>query len=747
MQRELGAASVSEPAAPTRLVLRAGDCLLDLAPLARLLDLPSSNLPAPIEALTSGPVYMHSPTLLAGAWSTVSHVPKTWAALLEQHGNPNLWRARPPLRVVADSERPSVRVDGQPALVWSLETRYAGETIVWWDAPGQALLAVGELAPASVAIDAWTDPSTEFGEVEPRLLSPGVEPSARALLGRHELDELSLRSMLLPAPAAWELSIDELAAQRLELSVGLIDRAWQLSGDVLHRTHRLTDGVQLAIDVQTPDGRVDRVWSLELDAQSAGDAFVEQVVDLSAYVGKALTLRLLTEPGPSGSRDFDYAVWGGLRLRGGQRKVPRRPHVVLIDVDTLRADRLGVYDPDSTLTPQLDAWAEQSATIFSDAVSDASWTLPSTVSMLTGLAVHQHGVERATGMLDESVPTLARHLRRAGYETLAIASGGYLRPLFGLAQGFDRYRTADPENLDFSEALGWLQQRDSERPFFLFVHTYAVHAPFPYDADMVDPDYDGPYLGLDVEYGNLIDPFREGRLELTPGDRAYVEALYGGLVRRMDAACGELLARLYELVEDEPLLVIFTSDHGEAFFEHEVLGHGQEIYQELLAVPLLIAFPDGPGGEPLRGDPAALVDIVPTVLDVVGLPIPEGLAGRSLLKRQAEHRVRVAHHLGQLEQRAVISAGLKLIERWPPGATEVIERELYDLGADPGEQHPLAWEDDPRVAALQHRLSIYQTTHPALEGRVVDTAEIDDAAMRQLRALGYLGDAEAQERR
>jgi len=734
--------AAAEPAVapPARLVLSAGDCLLDLAPLAQLVDLPSSCLPAPIEALTTGPLYMHSPTLLAGAWTVVPNVPKPWASLLAKNGNPKLWKARPPFWVDADGDPPAVQLDGKPAPIWSKETQDSGEPIVWWDASNHGLLAVGDQPPGRVAIEAWAEPAIEFGDVEPRLLHPGVEPSARSLLGRHEIDDLSLSAMLLPAPAAWELAIDELAAEQLELSVGLLDRAWKIAEGVLYRAHMRSDGVVLAVEVVTSGGLVDRVWSLELDGDRAGDAFVDAVVDLSGYLGQAFTLRLVTEPGPAGSHDFDYAVWGGLRLRGTTRQAPTRPHVVLIDVDTLRSDRMGVYDPDSALTPQLDAWTRERGTLFTDAVSDASWTLPSTVSMLTGLAVHQHGVERATGVLDESVPTLARYLRQAGYETLAIASGGYLRPLFGLAQGFDRYRTADPENLDFSEAWRWLSRRDSERPFFLFVHTYAVHAPFPYDADMVDPDYDGPFLGVDVDYGNVIDPFREGRIELTPGDRAYVEALYDGLVRRMDAAIGEFLANLSELVGDEPLLVIFTSDHGEAFFEHEVLGHGQEIYQELLEVPLVIAFPQGPGGEPVRRDPAALVDIVPTVLDVVGLPIPEGLAGRSLLKRQLEHRVRVARHVADLEQRAVLSGGLKLIERWATGATEVIERELYDLGADPDEQHPISWEDDARVAALQRRLSDFEATNPPPERLEHDSAEIDEAAMQQLRALGYLGE-------
>ena len=723
-----------------RLVLAAGDSLLDLGPLARLSDLPPSSLPEPIAALSPGPVLMRSPTLLAGAWASVVRVPDGWTDLLRRYGDPPLWRASSPMPVLAGSDPPLVRVNGKPASSWTEETYQPGETVVWWDASNQALLAVGEQPPAQVAIDGWVDPEGEFGPVERGLFAGDGRADAPALRDAFALDDLLLDALLLPAPGRWEVDVDELRAERLELSVGLLDRAWLLAGDVLHRSRQHTDGVVMAVEVLSSDGQVDRLWSVALEGSSAGEAYVNAEVDLSPYLGQALTLRLVTEAGPMGDRHFDYALWGGLRLRGAPRRAPSRPHVVLIDIDTLRADRLGAYGSQRGLTPQLDSWATSQATVFTDAVSVASWTLPATVSMLTGLAVHQHGVERAIGALGEGLPTLARLLRQSGYETLGVASGGYLRPAFGLAQGFERYRTAEPGNVDFSEALGWLTDRSSERPFFLFVHTYAVHAPYPFDAARVDPEYDGPFAGLDVDYGNVMDPYRDGELTLTAGDRSYVTALYDGLVATMDGAIGDLLMRLNALVGDEPMLVVFTSDHGEALFEHEVLGHGQEIYQELLSVPLVIAFPDASERVPRRDDPASLVDIVPTVLDVVGLPIPQGLAGRSLLESQPEHRVRVARHFAEQQQRAVISAGLKLIERWPQGDESQVQRELYDLTVDPAERSALDWRDDPRVRALEHRLEVYQADHAAPQQASSETATIDEDAQAQLRALGYLGD-------
>lgn len=728
------------PADDGKLVLRAGDSLLDLGPLARLSDLPLSSLPHTIAALSAGPVLMRSPTLLAGAWAPVARVPDGWAELLQRYGDPPLWRAASPMPVLAGSEPPVVRVNGTSITSWSEETHQPGETLVWWDASSQALLAVGEEPPAQVAIDGWVDPLREFGSVERGLIAEDGRAAAAALRGTFTLDDLLLDTLLLPAPGRWEVAVDELRAERLEVSVGLLDRAWLLAGDVLHRSRQRTDGVVMAVEVLTAEGQVDRLWSLALDGSAAGQAYHEALVDLSAYQGQALTLRLVTEAGPMGNSDFDYALWGGLRLRGAPRRAPSRPHVVLIDIDTLRADRLGAYGSQRGLTPQLDTWAQSRGTVFTDALSVASWTLPATVSMLTGLAVHQHGVERAVGALGEGLPTLASLLRQSGYETLAVASGGYLRPAFGLAQGFERYRTAEPDNTDFSEALGWLTDRSSERPFFLFVHTYAVHAPYPFDAARIDPNYDGPFAGADVDYGNVMDPYREGELTLTAGDKGYVTALYDGLVATMDGAIGDLLKQLGELVGDEPMLVVFTSDHGEALFEHEVLGHGQEVYQELLSVPLVIAFPNDAERVLRRDDPASLVDIVPTVLDVVGLPIPQGLAGRSLLESQPEHRVRVARHFAEIEQRAVISAGLKLIERWAQGNESQMQRELYDLTLDPGERSALDWQDDPRVRALQHRLEVYQADHAAPPATGSETATIDDDAQAQLRALGYLGD-------
>ncbi|MFT7462000.1 MAG: arylsulfatase A-like enzyme [Pseudohongiellaceae bacterium] len=722
------------------LTLRAGDCLLDLSPLAAVRNLPSSSLPESIEARCKEPLLLRSPTVLSGAWTPVPHVPEAWVELLKQHGNPPVWRARAPLPMLADSAPPTIRLNDQLVSDWTEESYENGQTAVWWDPGRSSLLAVGQERPGRVSLDAWVDPKVEFGSVERRLFLDDQAAAGATLRGHFSLDDLRLDGLLLPAPGIWEVQVDDLQAERLELSVGLLDQAWLESGSVLHRSRKLTDGVVLAVEVVSASGQAERLWSLALDGSAAGEPFRDGMVDLSAYQGQALTLRLITEPGDAGSQFFDYAVWGGLRLRGSPQKAPARPHVLLVDVDTLRADRMGAYNEASKLTPQLDAWVANHATVFTDALSVASWTLPATVSMLTGLAVHQHGVERATGALGSGQPTVARMLRQSGYETLAVASGGYLRPAFGLAQGFDRYRTAEPENLDFSEALGWLADRHSERPFFLFVHTYVVHAPYPFDTEHVDPTYDGPFLGVDVDYDNLMDPYREGRLDLTAGDRAYVGALYDGLVATMDGSISDLIAQVSASVGGEPLLVIFTSDHGEALFEHEVLGHGQEIYQELLSVPLLIQFPQGMQAQEQRDDPASLVDIVPTILDVVGLPIPEALAGRSLVDHQPKQRVRVAGHFAEEELRAVMSAGLKLIERWPLGHEDQLRQELYDLSADPGELQPLDEKSDPRVPALLHRLQAYEAEHLAPDAVAPETAELNREAMEQLRALGYLGD-------
>jgi arylsulfatase A-like enzyme len=322
------------------------------------------------------------------------------------------------------------------------------------------------------------------------------------------------------------------------------------------------------------------------------------------------------------------------------------------------------------------------------------------------------------------------HLADAGYETRGIATGGYLRPAYGFDLGFDVYETREPKDIDWSSALEFVRSRDSERPFFLFLHTYFVHAPYEYEPEDVDPSYDGPLRGVDVDRDTVFDPWHAGSMELSAADRQYVEDLYDGLVRSMDRTVSAFLVDLQDAVGDEPLMVVFTSDHGEAFLEHELYGHGLALWGEVLRVPLMVRYPElQPGVSTL---PASGVDLLPTVLEAVGLPIPEGLPGRPLQAAEGAS-VRVAQYEAQL--RSVMSDGYKLIEPYSGTGGPV---HLFDMAADLAERRDLSQDEQARIEQLRQRLRWFLATYPEREA-VTGSSAADSAALDELRALGYLG--------
>jgi arylsulfatase A-like enzyme len=233
-----------------------------------------------------------------------------------------------------------------------------------------------------------------------------------------------------------------------------------------------------------------------------------------------------------------------------------------------------------------------------------------------------------------------------------------------------------------------------------------------------------------VDTDTVFKPWHRGELELGAEDGAYIEALYDGLVSRMDAEVGAFLRELRTLVPDGQLMVVFTSDHGEAFLEHGHLGHGVSLYQEQLRVPLIVEYPDGRPA--VRDVPASGVDVVPTVLDALGLPIPEGLAGRSLLRATGD-AVRVAQSGEGL--RAALSEGYKIIE--PPAQPDAAE--LYALTADADELHDLSMQDSARLEELRRRLAWFLGAHPAPAGGHSVDNTAGGAVLEELRALGYLG--------
>lgn len=371
-----------------------------------------------------------------------------------------------------------------------------------------------------------------------------------------------------------------------------------------------------------------------------------------------------------------------LALACGDEAQPR-PNIVLISVDTLRADRLPV-------SPRIDAWAKRHATVFQNAVAQAPWTLPSHASMLTGLDALRHGVNHSFQAAPEELTTLAERLRDAGYVTAGISGGAWLDPQYGLAQGFERYRSwrreqRGDEELEAHAALAARWLGELQVPFFLFLHTFDVH------------DFNAPH--------------RRARAAPRPNDpHADLVQLYEQAVSHMDERVGTLLERLESLDLHRRTIVVLTSDHGEDLGEDGVFGHGS-LRDQVLRVPLLVASPGGRSAGRVIDEQVRSVDLVPTLLDLAGLEIPPGLDGvslRALIEGEAADVPKVATSYFSIAH----GLSLRLENRWKyvydasawaPGESEPPRQALYRLpGGESPERDGLA-PDHPLAQRLRNQ--------------------------------------------
>jgi tetratricopeptide (TPR) repeat protein len=397
---------------------------------------------------------------------------------------------------------------------------------------------------------------------------------------------------------------------------------------------------------------------------------------------------------------------------------PRVP-VILISVDTLRADRLSCYQHGRTPTPHIDALAT-SGTLFSQVSALVPLTLPSHVAIFTSMYPFASGVE------DNGVPfgageTVATLLKNAGYRTAAFVGGFVLDRRFGLSKGFDVYDSpfdlhkktvTDAGDLKrpgaqvTAAAEHWLDQNGNS-PFFLFLHLYDLHTPY------------------DLPPG----PQPRG------GEKGYTAEL-----TYVDGVVGDFLAYLEFRGLLKSALVVFTSDHGEGLGEHGESTHGYFLYESTLRVPLIVHWPQGWKRQPNDrvDDPASLLDVAPTILDALGLARARAMQGRSLIteKSPAEiysESVYARNHFGCAALRAVRTGRYKYIDAPRP--------ELYDLSSDPDESRNLYGTELPRATAMRHRLMALISTAPAAK-----PATPSPETVAALHSLGYLSGSTAASR-
>ncbi|MEQ8766982.1 MAG: sulfatase-like hydrolase/transferase [Planctomycetota bacterium] len=399
---------------------------------------------------------------------------------------------------------------------------------------------------------------------------------------------------------------------------------------------------------------------------------------------------------------------------------PPPPDILLITLDTTRADRLGCYGFERPVSPNLDALAGRGV-LFEQAVSATPVTLPSHTTILTGLYPPAHGVrDNGAFRLPEGVPTLATRLAARGYRTGAFVAAYPLDSAFGLARGFDHYDddTSDPTRPKFEflfdersasvvtqAALEWIRKQDGETPLFTWVHYFDPHAPYqpppPFDAEYEDDPYAGEIAFMDASIGDLLEGYEEAR-------------------------------------DLEHTIVAVTADHGESLGEHGEPHHGLFIYDATQRVPLLLAGPGLPRGKRIGEMQARTVDLMPTLLDLAGLTVPGDLHGQTLMPALSAPASHPRHaYLESLS--AELTYGWSRLEAVRTVAGKFIRApkpELYDLQVDPEESENIAssgdlsrwtrtWEELRRIAA---------------EGGRADAAvrAASPETLRRLQALGYL---------
>jgi len=320
---------------------------------------------------------------------------------------------------------------------------------------------------------------------------------------------------------------------------------------------------------------------------------------------------------------------------GGCSPQPQPPNLLVVSVDTLRADHLGAYGYSRPTSPFFDELA-RSGTLFERAFVQVPGTLPSHMSMFTGLYPAQHGVYPPDSVLSAEIATLPEILRRHGYRTGGFTEGGYIAGSFGFSRGFDAFddevvRTERAFEATLAKGFAFLDEVGEDEPFFLFLHTYAVHDPYEPPAEYRGLFWDDPIPDTFPPSGANLVAVNRGRLAVTPEAVRYYEALYDAGIRYVDDQLRRLWKRLQATGLDRRTVVVITSDHGEEFLEHGHLVHEQN-YAETTHVPLLVLAPGRPGGGRV-GALVESVDLAPSLLDLAGIEAgAEGMAGRSWLR-------------------------------------------------------------------------------------------------------------------
>ena len=519
--------------------------------------------------------------------------------------------------------------------------------------------------------------------------------------------------------------------------------------------------VQFQLVISTSERRETIFTETVSDQQR--NQWLDREVDLNQWSGARvrLTFEALafdSTDEASSSKSKLFPLWGNpvISEQGG----PDRPNLILISIDCLRADHVGAYGYRRSTTPSIDELAKE-AVVFENAWSSSSWTIPSHMSMLTGLPPSIHGLAgspesfwagRSKG-LARSVPYLPELLARAGYETDGLVSSAPLSPAYGFERGFNLYRQHGARASDVVDSALALSRQSKGRRQFLFVHLIDPHWPYQpaiefrqYAENFIDRFGPRPQ-----EISELLTKVRDRRPPENPDEITQAVHLYDAAIAYTDQELGRLFDGLEEMGLYEQSLILMTADHGEAFFEHDNWMHDGTLYEEEIRVPLIVKWPGRVEPRTVK-TPVSHEDIFTTLLEAAGLSAPssQGVNLRDLTRgakpdnRHVVSEVSRESPRGTMRLIALRDGNLKYIATLlgsPDGEIsldEVVEEELYDLAQDPAEKRNLLTESSREATRFRRLLRTYVERVGRTKADEGELLLRDEEMDSRLRALGYV---------
>jgi arylsulfatase A-like enzyme len=558
--------------------------------------------------------------------------------------------------------------------------------------------------------------------------------------------------LFCPPNTRLSFTVDRLEESILEFGIGLtIEDRLEESPEILKGEQK---GVFFFVFIET-EGSKKRIFQKYLSPPPNKESPVYSWHSLELPTTKnAFRLSFVTE-GEMGNLSF----WSNPILYERQEKTT---NVILISIDTLRADHLGCYGYERDTSPRIDRLAEDSV-MFLNTYASSPWTLPSHVSLLTSLHGVHHQVYYDDESMDPSLVTLADMMRQDHFYCAAFTGGGFVSSVYGFSKGFGSYSddAGSPFRQDSAEHLfrlvsGWLD-RQKGKDFFLFLHTYQTHnpyaCPFPYKTMFLEEEAKWRHIDLKSHLGGNSGLFKS----LSEEDHRNIVALYDGEIRYTDEKLvGPLIQKLKDMGLYDQTLIVFTSDHGEEFYEHHGWGHGHSLYDESLKVPLIIKFPDSRFKGRRINDIVSLVDIFPTVLEETGIDYStRDIDGQSLFplitgkeKGDRTFLADIASNVlgSHIPQRIARNRGrekLILSKQYSPEDLSFFVSppydlgpvELYDLALDPEERQNIA---DERSQLANQIIQNIDAIYKDVKKRKTRKLEMDEELKKQLKALGYI---------